>query len=117
MQQTEKSMRLHQSGLSIGYWNVRGNRSRALEIEKFTDRYDVLLLQEARLRENNTFTLTEFDIYRTDQRLGLLTAVWRREGLAACPIDCSRFCDGGQMVSGIVVDDSRIDGLISVLSI
>ena len=112
-----KSMRLRASGLSIGYWNVRGLRSRALEVEKFIGRYDVLLLQETRLNENIPFTLPEFDIYRTDLRLGLLTAVRRREGLAARPIDCSRFCDDRKLVSGITVEDSRFDEPVNVFNV
>ena len=85
--------------------------------EKFIGRYDVLLLQETRLNENIPFTLPEFDIHRTDLRLGLLTAVRRREGLAARPIDCSRFCDDRKLVSGITVEDSRFDEPVNVFNV
>ena len=113
-----KSMRLRQSGLIIGHWNVRGLRSRALEVEKFKERYDILLFQESRLKENIPFAIQEFDIFRTDQRLGLLMAVRRREGLAARrPIDCSRFCDEFKLVSGITVEDSRFNAPINVFNV
>ena len=86
-----KSERLLELNLMIGYWNVRGIKSRRFEVEKYAERYDIIILQETLLKPHDDYELPGFVVLRRDERRGTLVAIRDRPGLSFSSIDCSNF--------------------------
>ena len=103
-----KSSRLLHSNLIIGYWNVRGARSKLLELDTISERYDVLLLQETLLSTPHFFQLPGFNILRHDYGRGILIAVRDRPGLTWRALDCTDFEPGDYLILGVSVGDDRL---------
>ena len=94
----------------VAHWNVRGIKTRRFDVEKFSERYDVLLLQETLLKPHDIYELPGFSLLRSDERRGILIAVRNRPGLSWRPIDCSAMCSTERDVQGVVVSDTRLTG-------
>ena len=112
-----KSARLRQSNLMIAHWNVRGVRSKLAEIEKVSERYDILLLQETLLNEHHAYELEDFCIHRCNDGRGTLIAVRRRLGLTWNVIDCSELESPNYLIQGICVGDSRLSQPVNVFNL
>ncbi|KAF0307987.1 putative RNA-directed DNA polymerase from transposon X-element [Amphibalanus amphitrite] len=101
----------------VAHWNVRGIKTRRFDVEKFSERYDVLLLQETLLKPNDIYELPGFDLLRSDARRGTMIAVRNRPGLSWRPVDCLAMCSAEWDVQGIVVSDTRMTGDLHIYNV
>ncbi|KAF0294280.1 hypothetical protein FJT64_008037 [Amphibalanus amphitrite] len=110
-------MRLLQRNIMIGHWNVRGIKTRCFELEKYSERFDVLLLEETLLKAGDDFCLPGFSVLRRDERHGTVIAVRNRPGLTYLPLDFSSFCSVDRDVQGITISDGRRSGSINIINV
>ena len=83
----------------------------------YSERYDVLLLQETLLRPDDEFSLPGFSVLRRDDRRGTLIAIRNRPGLSYLPLDCGSFCSEARDVQGVTISDSRRGGSVNIINV
>ena len=85
-------------------WNVRGIKSRRLEVKKCAELYDIILLQKTLLKSHDDYELLGFIVLCHDERRHPCGHLRQTYGISFAP-DCSSFNTDDRDVQVVSVSD------------